>query len=568
MLVTVCPTSSRHTAVNIHTLENPLYYRNNFQHVLDWVAARYDDMLDLAERRFIADFSELPQASQALLVRMVMRKGTLFRSAKLNYPEIGDIALAAAPLCALGWVNPQPALHLAELFGLLGKPELLACLPAPASKTAARKREWLEQLTPLLPAPRTLAEWAPQLEEQAYALTVMELCDRLRLMFFGNLAQDWSEFVLVELGHSRYEQVGFSRDSRALRERVDIDVYLRLHACRERFEQGVELLELFNEIATIETANPWLQGRRAKLLFQLGQHAERMQQFDVALAIYPHCPHPGARVRRLRVLERCGEHALALELHQRICADRPSPAERQHLPRILTRLQRRLGLPVLRQPARPKPQRIDLSVPYTEGWRVEYLALEALTHAETPVYYVENTLINSLFGLLCWPAIFAPLPGAFFHAYHSGPADLLHADFAERRAALFAECFALLHGTEYRERIRATYRTKAGLQSPFVSWANLDEPLLELALACIPAEHLRLWFERLLLDIKSNRAGMPDLIQFHPAEARYQMIEIKGPGDRLQYNQLRWLEFCLEHGMPVAVAHVSWAEEPVEELAG
>ena len=30
---------------------------------------------------------------------------------------------------------------------------------------------------------------------------------------------------------------------------------------------------------------------------------------------------------------------------------------------------------------------------------------------QAPVHYVENTLINGLFGLLCWPAIFAPLPG-------------------------------------------------------------------------------------------------------------------------------------------------------------
>jgi hypothetical protein len=34
------------------------------------------------------------------------------------------------------------------------------------------------------------------------------------------------------------------------------------------------------------------------------------------------------------------------------------------------------------------------------------------------------------------------------------------------------------------------------------------------------------------------------------------MVEVKGPGDRLQDNQLRWLEFCRQHGLPVAVCHV------------
>ena len=38
--------------------------------------------------------------------------------------------------------------------------------------------------------------------------------------------------------------------------------------------------------------------------------------------------------------------------------------------------------------------------------------------------------------------------------------------------------------------------------------------------------------------------------------------EVKGPGDRLQDNQLRWLQFCGEHQMPVTVCYVRWAEQP------
>ena len=60
--------------------------------------------------------------------------------------------------------------------------------------------------------------------------------------------------------------------------------------------------------------------------------------------------------------------------------------------------------------------------------------------------------------------------------------------------------------------------------------------------------------------VRANRAGMPDLIQFWPAERRYRMIEVKGPGDRLQDNQKRWLAFCAQHGMPVDVCYVRWSE--------
>jgi hypothetical protein len=81
----------------------------------------------------------------------------------------------------------------------------------------------------------------------------------------------------------------------------------------------------------------------------------------------------------------------------------------------------------------------------------------------------------------------------------------------------------------------------------------------------LPAAHLKLWFERLLRDIRGNRSGLPDLIRFWPAERRYELIEVKGPGDRLQDNQIRWLAYCAQHGMPVRVLDVRWAEQALME---
>ncbi len=40
------------------------------------------------------------------------------------------------------------------------------------------------------------------------------------------------------------------------------------------------------------------------------------------------------------------------------------------------------------------------------------------------------------------------------------------------------------------------------------------------------------------------------------ASQRYRMVEVKGPGDRLQDNQRRFLEFCTLHKMPVSVCPV------------
>ena len=544
-------------------LDDPLYYLHNFRQVLLWLGQRYADLLDPDEQHFIQQFDRLPQASQALLVRMVMRKGVHFRAGKLSYLEIGCPHAAAGPLLELGWVDDQSPLAFEALFALLQKGEILSAFTPWIDQPKARKTDWLEALTTQFTDSRSFAQWCPDLADTLYSLTVMDLCDRLRLMFFGNLHQDWSEFVLADLGIYTYEKVEFCAESRGLRHRDDVHGFLFLHQCQQAFEAGEAVEHVLAQIATLNTDNPWLEKRRAKLLFQVGQYCERSAELSLAAQIYRACAYPGARARLIRVLERQEDYPQAMAL---ACVAQQAPesaAEQQHLLRVVPRLQRKLGEPTLPKVKPRAVTRLDLALALPEPlMSVEYCVQAHLNAPDAPVHYVENGLINSLFGLLCWDAIFAPLPGAFFHPFQRGPADLHSEDFHQRRAPLFAACFEQLLDERYKTTIRQRYVDKWGIQSPFVFWNLLSDELLEQALTCLPAQHLRYWFERLLLDIRANRAGMPDLIQFWPAQKTYRMIEVKGPGDRLQDNQLRWLEFCSEYQMPVTVCYVRWAEQP------
>lgn len=546
------------------SLDDPFYYLTNFRFVLAWVRERHTDLLATDELAFLEQFESLPQASQALLVRMVMRKGELFRLSKLSYTEVGDSSAAMAPLIALGWVDDEPILTIDELFQQLRLAELRHVLAEEIRTAGLRKTSsktvLYDTLTGRFTQAVPLRAWWPNATDQVVRLTVMHICDRLRLMFFGNLRQDWAEFVLTELGLQRFEVVPFTPHSRAFQSRREVDTYLALHHLRQRLDEGESPDDLHREVPPASD-NRWLATRRARLMLQLGRDAERSGNLRLALALYRDSGSSEARIRQLRLLERLGEHHAACELASQALDSSPNETEQQALARLLPRLRRRLKLPAVPSAPEPAHERWDLVLPGPQS--VERAVVDALSEPQAPVYYVENTLLTGLFGLLCWPAIFEPLPGAFFHPFHNSPADLYRDDFVARRRANFATCLARLEDDSYREVIRATWREKRGLASPFVHWPIVDEALLELALSCIPVEHLRACFERLLGDLKANRAGLPDLIQFmpnaHAGTPRYRMIEVKGPGDRLQDNQRRWLAFFHRHEIPVAVCYVRWA---------
>ncbi|VXA92301.1 VRR-NUC domain-containing protein [Massilia sp. 9I] len=545
----------------IRVLENEFYYLDNFQRVLDWIGERYRDLLDEDELAFLAAFPALPQNARALFVRMVMRKGQLFRASKLTYAEIGCPVEASSHLLATGWVEADPLVSLDELFDLLSKPEIAAAFHPHLQQKNARKAEQLEALRAEFADSRCFSHWYRDCGDLALRILVKPLCDRLRLIFFGNLHQDWTEFVLSDLGMFRFEQVEISQASRGFRSRADVEHYLRLHDCKERFYAGEALDAVLQDLPSHVFDNDWLVSRREKLLFQIGQGFEKLKDWDNAYAVYAGCRYLGARGRAIRVLEKHERFDEAYALLEVAQSAPESEAERQHLTRIGPRLARRLGH--ARLPARRAApvDRLDLRLPMPSGeWWVEGVVRAHLASEDAPVFYVENALANSLFGLLCWRAVFAAIPGAFFHPFHRGPADLNSPDFAQRRAAEFAACLAELEDGSYRDTVRRNYRDKAGIASPFVYWGALSEELIELALACIPASHLRKWCERILVDVKENHTGFPDLIQFWPLEARYTMIEVKGPGDRLQDNQLRWIDYCAAHGMPVSVCYLQWEQ--------
>ena len=514
-------------------LTDAFYYLENFRSMLETLMRRDGDLLLPEESNFIGNFYRLSKRPSALLVRLVMRKGPLFRARRLVYPEIGGLEEAVQPLIELRWVEARPVMTVPDLFVLYSKAEVVHHLGLPAHRRRESKSMLLASLLDATPEPAQLENWC-ETTDAVFRLDVGKLCERLRLMFFGNFHQDWSEFVLSDLGIFEYEKVCVQGESRPFPTRRHVDDFHRLYSCRE-------MLHLGDDPARIEMVMPprildcdWLEERREKLRFRIARAYERAGEFERALAIYSTCTDSEAQARARRLGVPNSRAAVSG------AAVRPvAGAHAATFPAFELAIDNRAGAPV-------------------ECRVRDHLMSEA--EEETAVHYVENGLINSLFGLLCWPAVFAPVPGAFFHAFHHGPADLPTARFAERRKREFAQCLAELECEEYPRTILQRFSEKQGIASPFVSWGLIDEPLLRCALQCFPAAHLRAWFEWMVRDLRANRSGFPDLVQFWPGSRRYRLIEVKAPGDRLQDNQRRCFEYLLSRQVPVSVCRVRWTE--------
>lgn len=547
-------------------LADPIYYLSNFRAVLTSIEDRYGRLLVGEEREFVRQFATLPEPSCALLVRMIMRVGMFFRVSRLEYPEIGDAATAAAPLLDLGWLE-EPLLDVKSLHRLLTKTELAANLALSRDVCRLNKSALLEILRGQHTELRPFHGWCARLNDRVLSPTVKPLAERFRLMFFGNFHQDWTTFVLSDLGISAYETVPVH--SAPFVTRAHIDSFYQLYQCQLALQDGAELRGILASIPPPIVDSDWLEEHRQRLLFHIARAYERSDDGASALAIHSDCRYRGSRMRVVRLLERRKEWQMARELCLVAASSPESEAEHQLVCRVLPRLNRNLGITDEATAELPRIASFELQLePQPRGPALELRVRDNLAIQEEghcTVHYVENGLINSLFALLCWDAIFAPIPGAFFHDFQYGPADLESPYFYERRRDRFAECFAEVESGRYKAIIRQKISAKMGIRAPFVAWSLIKKPLLECALRCFPAAHLRLWFEWIVRDVVENRSGFPDLVQFWPKEQRYRMVEIKGPGDRLQDNQRRFLKFCSQHDMPVSVCRVTWADRHCRE---
>jgi hypothetical protein len=588
------------------------YYLDNFRLLLNFVESRYQDLLSENEIGFIQSFGNVSEGAQRLYVRLVLRKGPLFRSDKLNYAEIGNLNLAALELRAIGLLDvfcpidtdadteeqhylskssevlskssevlSKSSEVLSELqsnltesladnidafLSLLTKPELVDLLKTniefESSPAQLNKPKLLETGREHL----SVNDFRKAINFDVYQPLGVEHLELLKLLFFGNMYQDFTEFVLNDLGITPFEQYIIDKETRFFSQRGIVDDTMQLYYLNELSFAAIENNDLVALLQVAEMVNvidePSLGRRKDKVINRIARQLERLEQYHDALRLFSCSQTAPARERRTRIYHSAFENtAQALVSCNEIISNPEDEAELEFAVKFGNRILKKNKLPIPSHYPNLKiiaPQLNTVELEFDPQHRVEEATRQWYLNQGHQAAYVENALFTGIFGLAFWDIIFSATKGVFFNPCQRGPVDLFSSDFKPRRQAeITARLQDLETGHFLRHKVLDTFDNKQGLANFLVNWHVLNRPLLELATERISVEHLCSVFVRLLADLRSNRSGLPDLIVF-PSEGGYELVEVKGPGDKLQDNQNRWIRHFEREGLPIAVVNVKW----------
>jgi hypothetical protein len=540
------------------------YYLDNVLTLFEHVTRVYADLLETRQLDFLDGFTALEPDARKLCIRLLNRSHDWYRRSKLQYPEIESLDAAIEALARQGFVEVNAGIDKPTLLSLFTMAELRALMPPQSGREKLRREELeaalLEQDDPA---------FFDRLENSDNLLRVLhrdeyQIC---QMLFFGNLNQSMTDFVLRDLGLYQFETYIIDPAHRPYRSTLEIQQHWLLYQLQTLFEQSdmscPEALTALNGMIPddIEPFAPaWRKSEQ--LRYEVARQLERIGELDAAIELYQQCLLPPSRERVARIHDQQGHHHEALRHCEQIIDQPVDESEIQFACMFASRLIKRHRLAAAESIEQHRithqPEIIELELVAQDPVEIAVAEYYAALDGSASCYYVENSLFNAVLGLLLWDVIFAPLPGAFYNSFQYRPSDFYLPDFCARRGDLLAQVWASIDSNEDIWRIvSARWQHKQGLMNPLVNWQAIDLQLIRLALERIDYRHWRAVFDRILRDLRNNRSGFPDLVYF-PSGGGYCLIEVKGPGDSLQKNQQRWMQYFHQHGIPHQLARVTW----------
>ncbi|MFT5586551.1 MAG: hypothetical protein ACI9VR_004150 [Cognaticolwellia sp.] len=504
-----------------------------------------------------------------LWVRLVARRGSLFRRDSLDFDDVPEPGQALAELESLDLVHR--GIPWSQRLSLLRVPELKVLLREQGLPLSGRRHLLVERLLPT-PVPDRVGVWR---------VSGGALLERLERVWFRSGWRDRSSLLLERIGQVQWVEHPITAPVPAFACRRD---WRDFESATSGTESPGALLAAVQGAAPRGIAFRGLDPRpkRARQLIEQLRELERTGETQACVQAYQALldagtRRPGLVVQRLaQCLGKLEQPALGADL----CLawrDRVAPELQPALERAGRRLAKKGGVgwrPMA--PLRKAPER-DLVLRMQPGrprprWGPELEPIEAAVQRHCTgqsvsgqqVLQAENGLWTTLFGLLFFDLFWMPVPGMLPVPGMDGPLDLGSPVFVGHRAQAFQERLDELNAGRGAEILARHHAQGAGAQVRGVIWGLTELPVLQAVVLGAGAGLVPV-MERLGREGWSARRGLPDLV-FVPGvpgavpdalpsrlNGDLLCVEVKGPTDSLRDGQAVWHDRLLRAGLQVEV---------------
>ena len=186
-----------------------------------------------------------------------------------------------------------------------------------------------------------------------------------------------------------------------------------------------------------------------------------------------------------------------------------------------------------------------------------YIKSLGFTHGK----HAETQLITTVFGMLFWDIIFENnVENVFVDRFQTAPLDLGTDQFYLNRKELIDAKLELLNDSPIgfvNELVAECWQLNRNVQCSLVSWElfeDLDE--LQGLIKCFHSNQLANLCKYLAQNYRYCRSGGPDLCVWSTETNKFKFVEVKGPGDRLSFKQIVWLDFFIQNSIDCEVCYV------------
>lgn len=535
------------------------YYHDHFEEMLAFVSKTYGSILTAEHHDFLGRFQSFSKDAQCLLIRMINRRGAIFNRQLFRYPEITDIEEALAELLACGQARGLLAEDYGSFLNRVPKDKLLAGARAAGFadvRTSWSKPKLVEYFLSRVPSDDAFAHCGA---DHFVAVDNTRPIEFLLYLYFGKTEDDLKNFALRDLGIMRTNKAtSFSARF------TDGD---EARACFH-YSKILDSLEL-KSVGTFERAasdildgpdcpTDYATDLRSRAAHQTGQFFEKRGDQELAERLYRAGSSADCHERLVRLLHARGNKESAEELLRRMIDDPASDDEFVFASDFYARKfnGRRTGLctELLRagrtitvdDAHRGNPEAGVAGVMRREGHRV---------------FFTENNLWNSLFGLLFWDELFES--GQLHSGFDWMPHCLKDKSFTRIFAAQIEAKLSAVRSGQALPLILKTIAARFGRANAVFEWRYVNVDAIKLLLTGANAEGIASILHAMGQDFRSTHDGFPDLMLVRDGSASF--LEIKAEGDVIRRNQLTRLRLLGNAGIPAEIGRVDYRFDPNQD---